>query len=181
MDEDLFILKKTRMFVHKYVNKRGPATIRSAKRSAGVVPKANLRNPLHVSDNACKWGYQNKGISFHLKHPLSLKRMTALHILRITTPHWNCIDFVLRMISGDPPCSHFWREIDNRFSHPSGQLKDNSSLTWFVVTMSLSLQLIMSWVPAAAVHQTIFFGYIVRMSTCLSQGASHLWKIKLWI
>ena len=42
--------------MYKYVNQKGLAAMLTIKKSAGVVPQANLRNPLHVGDEAHKPG-----------------------------------------------------------------------------------------------------------------------------
>ena len=40
----------------KYVDWKGSAAMLAAKRSAGVAPEGNLKNPLYTSKKACKWG-----------------------------------------------------------------------------------------------------------------------------
>ena len=39
--------------------KNGSAAMLAAKKSAGVAPEVNLRNPLHAGDKACKWGFHS--------------------------------------------------------------------------------------------------------------------------
>ena len=46
------------MLVHKYVDqKRGVIAMLYIKRSAGVAPEVNLRNPLHAGQEAHTWGH----------------------------------------------------------------------------------------------------------------------------
>ena len=42
------------MLVHKYVDQNGLVAMLAAKRLVGVAPEVNLRNPLHIVDEACK-------------------------------------------------------------------------------------------------------------------------------
>ena len=42
------------LYVCKYVDWNGFGAMLATKRSAGVTPEVNLRNPLHVGDEACK-------------------------------------------------------------------------------------------------------------------------------
>ena len=42
------------MLVHMYVDQNGLAAMLAVKRSAGVTPKVNLRNPLHTGGKVCK-------------------------------------------------------------------------------------------------------------------------------
>ena len=42
------------LYVHKYVDQKDSAAMPAVKRSAGVAPEVNLRNPLHAGDEACK-------------------------------------------------------------------------------------------------------------------------------
>ena len=40
----------------QYVNLKGPAAMLATKKSAGVAPEMNLRNPLHTGDETLKRG-----------------------------------------------------------------------------------------------------------------------------
>ena len=42
------------IYVTKYVDQKGSAAMRATKRSVGVAPEVNLRNPLHAGEEACK-------------------------------------------------------------------------------------------------------------------------------
>ena len=42
------------LYVQKYVDQKGSAVMSTIKKSAGVDPEVNLRNPLHAGDEACK-------------------------------------------------------------------------------------------------------------------------------
>ena len=46
----------TQSYVYKYVDQKGPAAVLFAKRSAGVTPEVNLKNPLHPGKEACEQG-----------------------------------------------------------------------------------------------------------------------------
>ena len=52
--------------VYKYVDEKGSAAMLAIKRSSGVVPEMNLRNPLHAGDTAQQWeinpGFETEGI-----------------------------------------------------------------------------------------------------------------------
>ena len=39
---------------HKYVDQHGLVAMLATKRSEGVAPEVNLRNPLHIGDKTCK-------------------------------------------------------------------------------------------------------------------------------
>ena len=39
--------------VFNYLDRKGSAAMLDIKRSAGVTPEVNLRNPLHISNEAC--------------------------------------------------------------------------------------------------------------------------------
>ena len=49
----------------KYVGQNGSAAMLATKKSAGVSPKMNLRNPLQAGNEACKWwihpGFETQG------------------------------------------------------------------------------------------------------------------------
>ena len=53
------------LYVDKYVDQKGSAAMPAVKKSAGVAPEVNLRNPLHAGDEACKQemhpGFETQG------------------------------------------------------------------------------------------------------------------------
>ena len=44
------------MLVRKYADRNGSAAVLAAKRSAGIAPEANLRNPLRAGDETRRQG-----------------------------------------------------------------------------------------------------------------------------
>ena len=42
------------LYVHKYTDQKCLDVMFAIKKSAGVAPEVNLRNPLHASDEGCK-------------------------------------------------------------------------------------------------------------------------------
>ena len=53
--------------IYKYVNQKSSAAMLVIKRSVGVTPGVNLRNPLHGGQNTCKQGI-HPGFENNNKH-----------------------------------------------------------------------------------------------------------------
>ena len=42
------------VYIYKYIDQKGSVAMLAVKRSVGVAPEMNLRNPLHMGDKAHK-------------------------------------------------------------------------------------------------------------------------------
>ena len=55
------------MLVRKYADRNGSAAVLAAKRSAGIAPEANLRNPLRAGDETRRQGDPPSFVNFGLQ------------------------------------------------------------------------------------------------------------------
>ena len=60
--------------MYKYVDQKSSAAILAIKRSAGVTPEVNLRNPLHTNEKACLW------VAFETQHRHPQKFKTRVSV-----------------------------------------------------------------------------------------------------
>ena len=88
------------MYVYKYVNQKGSAAILAIKRSAGIAPEVNLRNPLHTGDEAYKRGIQpgfKTKTTHHQKSKTEVVRIKRTDVLQLKKINENFQIFLLTL------------------------------------------------------------------------------------